>query len=577
MRRLHDLNFAGLALLMLALLLVAANLVVAYRTAQTFLIAIGLLLLLIFLVAAIAVERDRRQRAELIAELQRKEMRLTQFVDAPGAGCAFRLGPDGSNALEHSLRQARQDYRVLIDNSPDLISRFDPSERLVLVNQRWLAATGLSEEQLIGKRVDEIGFPPSFSAPWVAALRRVLQSGQPESAGFQVPSVKGEAQWEVRMVPELGNDGAVQSVLAIGLDVTERRRAEKLADERESIIATMFEMASQAILGVDRQGTIQLANRMAMELFGRERAELVGQPLETLVPEQHRQSHVAHREAFASAPRRRPMGIGLELAAQRKDGSTFPIEVSLSHVETSQGFMAVCFVTDITVRKRQDVALQENLRELQQLSTALLTAEEDAARKMARELHDDISQRLAFLSMEIGRVAAQPTSATNLVPSLRSFQTRILEVSDGIRQLSHQMHPAILDDLGLSAALEALCLDMERAEGIAVSFKARNVPDHLGGSLALCLYRVGQECLRNVSKHAHAEHANVALAYADGRMTLLVTDDGVGFDPAGHQGGLGTYSVRERIKAAGGTIQVESRPGEGTRVMVQIPWPAAER
>ncbi len=544
MPRLRDRTFAGLPLLVSGLLLLGANAFVAYRSSQAWPLVLSLLLILWFLVWVITMERDRRQRHELIAELQ---------------------------------RQARQDYRALIDHSPDLISRFDPSERLVLVNRRLLAVTGLSEEQLLGKRVDEVGFPPSFAASWAAALRRVLETGQLESASFQAPSVRGEAQWEVRLVPEFGNEGAVQSVLAIGLDVTERRRAETLADERESIITTMFEMASQAILGVDRQGTIQLANRMAMELFGRERQELVGQSLETLVPEQHRQRHVAHRESFASAPRRRPMGMGLELEGQRKDGSTFPIEVSLSHCETSHGFMAVCFVTDITVRKRQDLALQENFRELQALSTALLTAEEDAARQIARELHDDISQRLAFLSMEIGRVAAQPPAVADLVPSLRSFQTRILEVSDGIRKLSHQMHPAILDDLGLSAALESLCLDMERADGIPVTFEARNVPDHLGGSLALCLYRVGQECLRNVSKHAQAESASVVLAYADGLMTLTVADAGVGYDPAEHKGGLGTYSVRERIKAARGNIQVESLPGQGTRVVVQIPWPAAER
>lgn len=200
--------------------------------------------------------------------------------------------------------------------------------------------------------------------------------------------------------------------------------------------------------------------------------------------------------------------------------------MSLSHLHTREGFLAVSFITDITVRKAHELALVNSERELRRLSSALIMAGEDTARQMARELHDDITQRLAFLSMDIGATAAQPPAAEGLAQTLKSYQAKILDISEGIRKISHQMHPSILDDLGLGAAIESMCLDLQRVEGITVHFAARDVPETLDRTVALCLYRVAQESLRNISKHAKARDVTVVLTCEGECLELAILDSG---------------------------------------------------
>ncbi len=220
--------------------------------------------------------------------------------------------------------------------------------------------------------------------------------------------------------------------------------------------------------------------------------------------------------------------------------------------------------TDITERKQVEA-------ERDRLRVALLTAQEDAARQIARELHDDVAQRLALLSMEIGKTAARRSEAEELITELRSHQAKVLDISKSIRQISHQMHPAILDDLGLSAALESMCLDLQRVEGTRVHFEARDIPDDLDPALESCLFRVCQESLRNVSKHAKADNVTVVLACAGELLQLEILDFGVGFDFTEQRPGLGTYSIQERLRMVNGAVSIQSELGHGTRVIARVP------
>lgn len=446
---------------------------------------------------------------------------------------------------EQSLFQAQQAYRALADNSPDTISRMSHDYRYIFVNARILKVSGLPEQAIIGKRPEELGTPPGFAEECVVAAQRVFASGTAEDSEITYPTADGETLWDVQTVPEFGTDGSVQSVLRVGRDITERRRAEALASqheeevrERESIIATLFDTAAQAILGVGPDGRIQIANRMAEELFGYESGELLGQPLESLVPADVRHKHAAVREGFTLVPKRRTMGVGMDLQGCRKDGSEFPIEVSLSHLNTRRGFVAVAFVTDITVRKQNELALRNSEQELRKLSIALMTAGDDRARQIARELHDDITQRLAFLSIEPGKTAASWPMTRDLMSRLHSCQAKILDISEALRKVSHRMHPSILDDLGLSDALESMCRDMVQIEEVSVDFKARDIPETIDPALASCLYRVAQESFRNISKHARADSVSVVLSCKGDWLQLTILDSGQALKARGRTSGL---------------------------------------
>lgn len=503
-----------------------------------------------------------------------------EHAGSPQGIFIFTRDITGEKQAGDALAQAAWQYRDLADNSPDMIVRFDPRGHYTFVNRRFLQVTALRETDFLGQRIGNVVPNNPASAQWLAAIMAAVRSHQPHvlESIFRVHgNGSEESLWEARFVPETEGDDVVHSVLMIATDITSRRRAELRAQlgehearERGAMLTALFDTASQAIFSVDRSGTILLANRMVEELFGYAPGELLGKPHDVLLPEALREKHGKLRESFFHKPSRRPMGNGLELQARRKDGSLILVEVNLGYVDSTDGPLAVSFVTDITSRAHQQAVLQKSERELRRLSEALLTAEEDVARRIARDLHDDITQRLALVSMEIGKTAAANPAAA-VVTDLRAYQARILSICEGIRRISHAMHPAILDDLGLAAALESLCTDMEKAQDLPIVCEVKPLPPDIPHTAAYALYRVCQECLLNVSKHAQASHVEVTLSAANDSLRLDVTDDGTGFDTDTQKIGLGTLTMKERVRLSGGTLDIRSCPNGGTTVTARVP------
>ncbi|MGE5362229.1 MAG: sensor histidine kinase [Bacteroidales bacterium] len=209
-----------------------------------------------------------------------------------------------------------------------------------------------------------------------------------------------------------------------------------------------------------------------------------------------------------------------------------------------------------------------------ELRQRLISAREEERALVARELHDDVIQRLALLSIELGSVerAERETEQTEKVRAVRHELRRL---SDDVHSLSRQMHPSVLDDVGLVEALRSECRRRCRQDGIEVSVDVGPLPV-VGRDEALCLYRVLQEALNNVRRHARSRTARVVLRQADGGLRLVVHDNGVGFDPGRpkRRDGLGLVSMRERVRLVNGTFHVDSDPGRGTAV---IAWVPAER
>jgi len=193
---------------------------------------------------------------------------------------------------------------------------------------------------------------------------------------------------------------------------------------------------------------------------------------------------------------------------------------------------------------------------------------------LARDLHDDLSQKLAVLGME----ASTLSKSTGASPALLAVQIRdlghkISVLSDDVHRMSRQLHPAILDDLGLEAALREECLSFSQRLGIPVHFQAEDMPRSLNGDVALCLFRVGQESLRNIAKHADAKEVRMLLARHKSDLVLLVEDLGNGFnvEEARGQGGLGLISMEERVRLVNGDFSIRSQPGKGTEIEVHVP------
>jgi signal transduction histidine kinase len=236
--------------------------------------------------------------------------------------------------------------------------------------------------------------------------------------------------------------------------------------------------------------------------------------------------------------------------------------------------------TNARARKRADEALRARERSLRQtreglriLAAKLLHAQEEERRRVAREMHDDWGPRLALLGIGIAKLEKHLGTPDQALPLLRAMQEQLGSLFEDMHALSRQLHPSILDDLGLVDALRSECASFSRREGIAVVYHPEAVPTPLPKDVALCLYRVAQEALRNLAKHAAVNEAWVSLLAAGPELVLRVEDKGVGFDPAAmrSQPGLGLSSMEERARLIHAEFAVRSAPGRGTTVEVRVP------
>ncbi|HEX8030745.1 MAG TPA: ATP-binding protein, partial [Vicinamibacterales bacterium] len=221
---------------------------------------------------------------------------------------------------------------------------------------------------------------------------------------------------------------------------------------------------------------------------------------------------------------------------------------------------------DVTEQRAAEIAARE-------LSGRLINAQEDERRRIARDLHDDLSQRLSLLSVDLHLLNRAPGGPDGAVTELAS---RVQEISAEVHKVAYQLHPAKLDQLGLRIAAAGWCRDVMQQSGIAVEFVAADLPADIPADIALCFYRILQEALRNVVRHSGATAAGVELTATGDRLRLVVSDSGRGFDPGtvGGANGLGLLSMRERVSLLNGMITVQSRPGDGTRVVVSVPLAA---
>jgi PAS domain S-box-containing protein len=358
-----------------------------------------------------------------------------------------------------------------------------------------------------------------------------------------------------------------QFILLAIEDVTERRNAEQVAIEREGTIRALLNSTSQAILAVDADGKIRFHNLGAERMFGYSSSEFTNLPVEELIPERYRTAHIAHRGKYLAVPEVRPMGSGMELKGRRKDGTEFPIDVGLSSVDNAHGPLAVAFIEDTTSLQAAIAELRAHQEELRALTARLISVQESNNRVLARELHDDFTQKLAALSVDVTALANQTGPADALRKNLGH------KAAADIHQFSRQLHPSILDDLGLRAALKAECVAFAEQHTTPCEFISEAVPDSIPQDVALCLYRVAQEALRNVGKHAEAERVEVRLTGRDGEIELAIVDFGNGFDldKVKTAKGLGLVSMEERARMVNGQFSITSQEGQGTSVVVRAP------
>ncbi|HNP28951.1 MAG TPA: PAS domain S-box protein [Nitrospirales bacterium] len=373
-------------------------------------------------------------------------------------------------------------------------------------------------------------------------------------------------------------NGDVEYFIVTGTDITGRRQTERLLQQNEEQLQAILDHSPVAVWLKDLEGRYLKVNRQFEKNTGLSEKEILGRTDSQIFSSERAsrfweidQTILQTGQAYES-----------DEVSDRSDGKhTEHVFKFLLTTAKGKPYALCGIATDITQRKQAETILQEasqrleiQQQELRSLAARLLTAQEEERRRISRDLHDDVNQRLALMSLKLQSAQKDLPDIHPVMQKLQELYANVGDLSDDIRRLAYQYHPSILDDLGLGSALRSLCEDFEKWEGISVTFELPDGARKISQSVGTCLYRVAQESLRNVVRHAQASNVYLDLKDFGQGITLAIRDNGQGFDVDGLLSrGLGFVSMRERVRLLGGTLSVDSRPGHGTTVRVSIPHP----
>jgi PAS domain S-box-containing protein len=472
---------------------------------------------------------------------------------------------------ERSLIESEARFRIAADAAPVMIWMSGPDKLCTFFNKPWLEFTGRRLEQEMGNRWAE-GVHPDDLQRCLTTYVEAFDARQPFVMEYRLRRRDGEYRWiSDSGRPRHDNQGKFAGYIGSCVDITEsQRKAEALA-ESENRLRAILDTAVEGIITVNDRGVIESVNAATEKIFGYTAAEIIGRNIGLLMPAPFREGHDEHLANFQStrAPEILALG-GREVSGRRKDGSVFPIDLAVSELMLANRQIFTGFVRDVTERKQAERIARE-------FGGRLIRAQEEERARLARELHDDITQRLALLAIDAGRVE-RASGGVDLTETMREVRDGLVRLSEDVHSLSYKLHPALLEDLGLTDALKAECERVSRQESISVEVKLEAIPERIPQETGLCLFRVTQEALRNVARHARAKAAAVSLRPLDGGLQLAVADSGIGFDPGQQRQrpSLGLASMQERVRLLGGELDIESAPGHGTSIVAWVPLGKAE-
>lgn len=358
---------------------------------------------------------------------------------------------------------------------------------------------------------------------------------------------------------------------------TDRARARTALTETQARLAAVVDSAMDAILTVDEAQRIVLFNRAAEAVFRCRRQEALGSPLERFIPMRFRAAHHGHIEKFGrTGVTSRRMGDITVLWGLRADGEEFPIEASISQTREEGGRFFTVILRDITHRKQYEDQLRQQQAELRELSARVLEAREEEKTVIARELHDELGQMLTALKMDIAWLRDRlPPSAEDLVAKAAQVNALLDRTVGSVRRIAADLRPLMLDDLGLHDAMSWLVDDFASRSSVECSLQmpGDGALADVDRAVAITLYRVLQESLTNIARHAQAKHAWVILGAGGSMLQLEIEDDGRGIaeENLAQPRSLGIKGVRERVRYIGGMVEIGRAPRGGTRVFVRVP------
>jgi|GEM_PF-2376584 PAS domain S-box-containing protein len=475
---------------------------------------------------------------------------LVSFVDLT----AHKLADD-------ALRESEAKFRLVAETAPCAIWILE-GDSLVYVNQYAEVLSGYTREELFSMNPWELVDPEFREINYQRSMARLRGESPEPRYQFRIHTKQGEVRWLDFSGARTRFEGR-PAILATAFDITAIKRAEQQLRARNMYLDSLITNSPFAIVTKDEDNRVVFCNPAFEEMFFYSQDELQGKYLDDIIaPHDHEEAArmtqaVLHGGVTHATAQRR-----------RKDGTLIDVELHGIRILSGDMFVgAFAIYQDITERRRSE-------EKLQALRNRLARAQEEERSRIARDLHDDIGQRLALLTIDLEQIKLISSKTSDaLAKELDMLARTASEITTDVHNVSRRLHPSQVELLGLAPALDNFCREFADRNSMKIQFTSAPLTCRLEDDASLCIFRVAQEAIRNAQKHSGSSQAFVELEEVSGSLRLRITDQGIGFDPIAAESsqGLGLLSMEERLRSMGGELFVHSSPGRGTCIEASIP------
>jgi len=492
--------------------------------------------------------------------------RLARLPAAIDAAIKQRRSEKEKEDAIQRLILGEENYRKLVERVSDGFISLDKNWRYTYANKKISEMTRKTAEELIGKNIWEV-FPEAVNSKTYLAFHKAMST---QTFITHVDYFAPLDLWQENTIYP-SPDGLSVFIK----DISEKIHADVAVRNSEQMRSLIMNSALDAIICCDEDGKITVWNPQAERLFGRKAEEVKGLKLsETIIPVEYRAMHEAGLINYKVTREGPVLNKLIEITALDSSGNEFPIEMSIVPITQENGYFFCAFIRDITDRKKIAQELQQSYTNIRYLASHIEEVREEEKTSIAREIHDELGQQLTGYKMDIAWLNKKLVNADQDIKNkLHGALELIDETINTVRRIATSLRPSILDDLGLIAALEWQSEEFQKRAGTPVYFTSLLHDIQVDPKIAIGIFRIYQELLTNVARHASATNVESSLYIEKDKLYLSVIDNGKGYSitTTANKKTLGLLGIRERTQMMQGTYDVTSTPGSGTSVLITIP------